>query len=153
MSGVMACPGDPVHPRAMDNEMLRRWWQEHSELDELVEAIRMTLGRGALSAATVFLGRLSTLLEGHFASEEAVYFTLIERTAPESRSTLDAAREGHRQLRSSLEDLHVLVENADTASAQRALARLLHKLHVHETHETALIAELERIAGRAGSLA
>ncbi len=130
----------------MDTDRLRRWWEEHSELDELVEAIRSALARGSLSAATVFLGRLSTTLEGHFSTEEDLYFPLVERASPQSKPLIDAARAGHRQLRTAVEDLHALVETAEVASARSALARLLHKLGTHEAQEAALVAELERLA-------
>jgi hemerythrin len=131
---------------AMNSTMLRRWWEEHSELDELVESIRIKLERGALSAASLSIERLATRLEGHFATEEDLYFPLIERVSPRSATLLESVRSSHRKLREGLEDLLVLVENADRASARRALVVLLHHLYQHEAEEVELIAELDRLA-------
>ena len=130
----------------METDTLQRWWQENCDLDGVVEAVRLKLGRGALSEAGESLGRLATVLEGHFATEEDLYFPLIERASPRISGWLAAARSGHEKVREALEDLHALVESGDLASAQRALAALLHRLHIHEIEEVKLIAELQRLA-------
>ena len=124
--------------------MLWRWWQEHSELDELVESIRRTLERGTLSAAGVSIERFVQRLEGHFATEEELYFPLIERLSPDCKERLEAVRTSHRKLREAIEDLLVLVEGGNTAAARRALAVLLTRLYRHEAEEADLIAALGR---------
>ena len=130
----------------MNSMVLRRWWEEHSELDGLVERIRSKLERGSLSAAGASIERLATRLEGHFATEEDLYFPLIEGASPRTAQLLEAVRSSHQKLRAGLEDLLVLVENSDAAAARRALAVLLHRLHQHEAEEVDLIAELNRLA-------
>jgi hypothetical protein len=131
----------------MNTMLFRRWWKEHSELDELVEVIRLKLARGALSAASLSVDRLATRLEGHFATEEELYFPLIERVSPRAAQLLGAVRSTHQKLREGLEDLLALVENGEAAAARRALAVLLHRLSQHEAEEVDLIAELDRRVG------
>ena len=125
---------------------VHRWWEENSELDRVVETVRLKLDRGVLSEAGASLGRLATILEGHFATEEDLYFPLVERAAPTNAERVAAARSGHEKLRDALEGLQVLVENGDLASARRALAALLHGLQIHEVEEGKLIAELQRLS-------
>jgi hypothetical protein len=136
---------------AMKSTMLRRWWDEHGELDELVENLQLELRRGALSAAKVSIQCLTTRLEGHFVTEEELYLPMIERVSPQGTGLLQSLRSGHRALRKSLEDLLALVEMGGTTSARRALAVLRHRLYRHEIEEVDLIAELDRLADRARS--
>ena len=130
----------------MDGPTLERWWEQNSELDRIVEAVRRKLGRGALSEAAASIDRLTTVLEGHFTTEEDLYFPLIERAAPSNAARVAAARSGHAKVREALENLSALVETGDLTSAHRALAGLLHRLQIHEDEEAKLIAELERLS-------
>jgi hypothetical protein len=146
MTAVMAGWRAAQDLDAMDADMLRRWWKDHGALEQLTEAIKKKLGRGELTAAASSLEHLATALEGHFATEEEIYFPLAEQASPLSAPLLEMARLAHCELRESLQDLFVLIESADPASAQRALTVLLHRLHAHEVEEVVLIVELERLA-------
>jgi iron-sulfur cluster repair protein YtfE (RIC family) len=123
-----------------------RWWEENSELDRVVETVRLKLERRVLSEAGASLARLVTVLEGHFATEEDLYFPFIEQTTPGNAEQVAAARAGHDKLRDALEGLQVLVENGDLGSARRAFSALLHGLQIHEIEESKLIAELQRLS-------
>jgi len=146
MTAIIPLPEGSVHLHAMNTRLMERWWAEHAELDDLVQLIRMELGRGAVSSAAVSVDRLALTLEQHFATEEDLYFPLVERISPTTARLLEGARAAHRKLRKNAEDLLVLIENADVAAARRALGQLLHHLHEHEGEEVSLIAELHRLS-------
>jgi hypothetical protein len=125
---------------------MQRCWQEHSELDALVERVVEALGRGAISPVAESLEDLAGTLEAHFGIEESAYFPLVERLSPDQRSALDAARLGHRKIRERLEDLRELVENGDLRAARAALDVLLDRFRAHEVEEAKLIARLEQLS-------
>jgi hypothetical protein len=126
---------------------MQRWWQEHSELDALVEVVIEALGRGGTrSAAAGSLEDLAGALEAHFELEESAYFPLVERVSPEESSALAAARLGHGKIRDRLKELRELVENGDLHAARAALDILLERFRAHEVEEAKLIARLEERA-------
>ena len=125
---------------------LQRWWQEHSELDALVDVVIEALADGAIVSATGSLEDLASALETHFELEESAYFPLVERLSPEHRSAVEGARLGHRQIRERLGGLLELVEEGDLPGARAALAALLDGFRAHELEEAKLIARLEALA-------
>jgi len=133
----------------MDADMLRRWWRDHGEIDRAVEAARLELGRGELTAADERVARLGAALERHFATEEQIYFPLAARTSTASAQLLERARWGHQELRDTLADLHALVDHGEVAMARLCLETLFRRLHVHEEEEVSLIVELERLVNAA----
>ena len=120
-----------------------RWWDEHSELDELILEVEQAIGQKGAARAGAALERFCEAMEMHFAVEETVSFPLVERASPRHRAVLAAARLAHQKIRESLEDLRELVELARFAAAQRALAVLLDRFCAHEAAEESLIRELE----------
>lgn len=130
----------------MEATALDRWWEMNSELDRAVEAILLALDVGALYEAGASLRHLATTLEGHFATEESLYFPLIERVAPSSVERVASARSGHDRARTVLEDLRILLENRDFGSVRRTLVALLQGLRAHEIEESKLISDLRRLA-------
>ena len=125
---------------------LERWWQEHSELDELVEATAEALNGGSITAAAEALAELHAALEAHFGLEEALYFPLVERLSPENASVVNGARLGHRKIRDRLEDLRAFVDDGDLRAARSALSTLLERFRAHEAEESKLITRLEQLA-------
>jgi hemerythrin len=129
-----------------DGESLARWWEEHSELDALVEAVEETMGGGDVAAAGRALEKLDDALEAHFSVEENVYFPLVERFSPLHSSVVEAARLGHKKIRGRMEDLRQLVDRGEIGAARRALFVLLDRFRTHESEERKLIRELETLA-------
>lgn len=125
---------------------LERWWQEHSELGELVEAAADALGGGSIGSAAQALDDLHEALEAHFGLEEALYFPLVERHSPEMAPSVQAARLGHDRIRARLENLRALVDDGDLRGARAALGDLLERFRSHEAEETKLITRLERLS-------
>ncbi len=130
---------------ATSNPMIR-WWQEHSELDGLVEVVVEALGGGAIDSAGESLEDLARALEAHFELEETAYFPLVERLSPDQRAAVDAARVGHRNIRERLEALLTLVATGDLRAARAAFDVLLERFRTHEAEEGKLIARLEALA-------
>ncbi len=124
---------------------LQRWWDEHSQLDRLVDELEQGLQRGAIAPARAALEELAATLEGHFAVEEGVYFPLLESVDPAQKPSLDAARLGHGKIRDRLEQLRQLVDGRDIPSARRALRVVLDRFRQHEEEEAKLIGRLERL--------
>ena len=136
--------------RSPDPLALPRWWEEHSELDQVVADVTRTLASGGLDRTLAAVSALKATLERHFSVEETIYFPLIDRFAPEESSSVRAAQLGHHRMRSTLNDLRGLLAGGDRASARRVLAQLLAGLREHEAHEEQLIERLKS-AGRPGT--
>lgn len=127
---------------------LKRWWQEHSELDELVEALVEATEHGTLAAASASVEELGEALEGHFAVEEEVYFPLVESLRPEYGPTVQTARLAHLEVREQLDRLRSHLSNGDPASARDVLNALLDIFRTHEEMEGRLIADLSTPGSR-----
>ena len=127
---------------------VRRWWEEHSELDTLVAVVVEALGRGEIAPAARGLEDLSAALETHFGIEESAYFPMVERLSPEHGTALHAAQLSHRLIRKSLEDLRALIDGGDLAAARSGLDVLLERFRSHEVEEAKLIARLEELSTR-----
>jgi iron-sulfur cluster repair protein YtfE (RIC family) len=123
----------------------QRWWDEHSQLDRLVEELESALTRGALGPATAALDELASTLEAHFTVEEEVYFPLLGSLDPAHQPALDAARLGHDKLRERLEQLRQLVDTGEVPAARRALRVVLDRFRQHEEEEEKLVGRLERL--------
>jgi iron-sulfur cluster repair protein YtfE (RIC family) len=136
--------------RLAEEQSLARWWEEHSELDGLVEAVEQTMGEGDAARAAQALEQLDEALDAHFAVEEQVYFPLVERFSPLHSSVVQAARLGHTKIRERMRSLRGLVENGEIGPARRALLVLLDRFRTHETEERKLILELEALADKPG---
>ena len=122
---------------------LKRWWKEHSQLGELVDAVDAGLTRGSVTAAGEAIAKLSEALEEHFDVEENVYFPLVERLSPRHSDAVRGARLGHLKLIEALEHVRGLIDGGERDAAQRALGLLLDRFRSHEADETRLISELE----------
>lgn len=126
-----------------DQLALPRWWEEHSELDQVVAEVAQTLASGGLDRTLGAVSALKATLERHFYVEETIYFPLIERFAPEEGSSVRAAQLGHSRMRRTLNDLQELLSGGDRPGARRVLAQLLAGLNEHEAHEEQLIRRLK----------
>ncbi len=125
--------------------VFERWWEEHSELDQLVEAAREALSSGSRFRSSEALEDLAVALESHFAVEEDVYFPLLERLVPETAPGIRAALEAHEKLRDEIGRVRRELTRFDLARIQDGLGRLLQTLHEHEKHEARMIAPLRTI--------
>lgn len=125
---------------------LKRWWQEHSELDALVAIVVETLDRGAVSPAAESLEEFDGALEAHFELEESAYFLLVERVSPEQLPSIAAARLAHSMMRKRLGDLRALVAKGDLRAARAGLDVVLEVFRAHEVEEAKLISQLEQLA-------
>jgi hemerythrin len=122
---------------------LPRWWEEHSELDQMVADVTQTLEASGFDAALTALSKLKQALEQHFTVEETIYFPLIERLAPEEAGSVRAAQGGHDRMRRALDDLQEFLAGGDRSGVRRVLAELLAGLSEHESHEKQLIRRLQ----------
>lgn len=123
----------------------QRWWEEHSQLDRLVEELESALVRGAIGPAIAALDELTSTLEAHFTVEEEVYFPLLGTLDPAHQPSLDAARLGHNKIRERLEQLRQLVDGGEVPAARRALRVVLDRFRMHEEEEEKLVGRLERL--------
>ena len=125
--------------------VFERWWEEHSELDQLVEAARDALSSGSRFRSSEALEDLAAALECHLAIEEDVYFPLLERLLPGTAPGIRAALEAHEKLRDEIGRMRSELTRFDLASVQDGLARLLQTFHEHEKHEARMVAPLRTI--------
>lgn len=119
-----------------------RWWQEHSELDLLVEALLEALDGGDTAAARAAAEALEGGLDAHVREEERVYFPLVERLAPEHAGEIRHACRTHEELRLVVGSIRARLDRDDRPGAQRALEELLDLFRRHEHAEARLIADL-----------
>ena len=128
-----------------DPESIERWWQEHSELDLLVESLEQAMDDGSIARAGAALEELANALEEHFTVEERVYFPLVEQLSSEHAPIVRAASLGHAKIRDRLDTLRDLVANGEIAPARRGLAVLLDRFRTHEAEEAKLVGELVKL--------
>jgi hypothetical protein len=131
----------PSDPKPLRRD-LERWWQDHSELDYVIDALLTMIDRGSAAAASNALEDLAGAMEAHLEIEEEVYFPLIERLAPEHASTVGAARRTHLDLREHIASLRDHLAQSELEAARGALTKLLRELRTHEQMEAQLIADL-----------
>ncbi len=125
--------------------VFERWWEQHSELDQLVEAATDALSSGSRFRSSEALEDLAVALESHLAVEEDVYFPLLERLLPETAPGIRAALEAHEKLRHEIGRMRSELTRFDLTSVQDGLGRLLQTFHEHEKHEARMVAPLRTI--------
>jgi hemerythrin-like domain-containing protein len=130
------------------SSQLSRWWQEHSELDQLIEALTETCDGGSGAAASAALEDLAGALEGHLTVEEEVYFPLVEHLRPELESTIRGVRLAHTMLRARIDQLREHLAADERQEARRLLGALLELFRSHEAVEGQLIADLSDLSPR-----
>lgn len=121
---------------------LERWWQEHADLDRLVNALSESTASRSAPAASAALEDLAEALDAHFAVEEEVYFPLVESLRPELAPTVQKARLTHVELRAQVDWIRKHLRDGDWPPVREALGQLLDLLHSHEEMEAGLIAGL-----------
>ena len=139
-------PGSKHSETGSSGGGLQRWWQDHSELDQLVGKLQDATERQSVAAASAALEELAEALEGHFTVEEEVYFPLVERLRPELAETMKDARMAHLTLRGQLDQLRGLLSDGDREAARGVLGALLELFRRHEALEERLIADLSSLA-------
>ncbi len=133
-------PGSTQHTAVYE-----RWWEEHSELDQLVEAAREALSSGSRFRSSEALEDLAVALDSHLAIEEDVYFPLLERLLPETAAGIRSALEAHEKLRYELGCMRRELTRFDLARVQDGLGRLLLIFREHEKQEARMVAPLRTI--------
>lgn len=131
-------------PGAEGADRLERWWSEHSELDQLVEACEEALERRSEAAASAALEELGLALEDHFRIEEEVYFPAVQAIRPDLGSLLQSAKLAHRDLLDAVLRARDEVDLGTCDQAREALSLLLGAFRSHEELEGRVIAELAR---------
>ena len=139
-------PGRDIRPEISQRAELRRWWEEHSKLDKLVEAFIQTLREGSVPAAIGALDELAQAFETHMSVEEDVYFPLVEKLHGAQIPLVREAREFHPNLRAGLAEIRSRLDQRDPAAAHQKLSSLLDLFRLHEQTESKLIATLEHPA-------
>ncbi len=128
----------------MEAHSMERWWEEHSELDQLVSGLAGALERSGAAAASAALQDLCDAMDAHFDAEEGVYFPLLERLSPTHGAAVKAAREGHARSRGDLEKLRSHLSDDELDRARGLMGELMVLFDDHEQAESRLIAELEQ---------
>jgi DNA-binding FadR family transcriptional regulator len=116
-----------------------RWWQEHSALDLMVEALVEALDGRDADAARAAAEELTRAMATHAREEEDVYFPVIERLAPEQADSVRRARETHVELHENLDAIRSALADGDLEAARRVLTELLERFRLHEQAEARLI--------------
>jgi DNA-binding FadR family transcriptional regulator len=116
-----------------------RWWQEHSALDLMVEALVEALDGRDAEAARAAAEELARAVDTHVREEEDVYFPVIERLAPEQAEFVRKARQTHVELHENLAAIQSTLAEGDLEAARRTLTELLDRLRLHEQAEASLI--------------
>lgn len=135
-------PETHPHARGTTIGQLTRWWQEHSELDQLIEVLVEACGGGSGAAASAALEELAEAMQGHLAVEEEVYFPLVEHLRPELGVTLQGVRQAHGVMLGQLDQLREQLAGGELEEAGRLLGTLLDLFRSHEVIEGQLISEL-----------
>jgi hypothetical protein len=130
----------------VEAQSIERWWEEHSELDQLVSVLAGALERSSVPAASAALEDLCGAMDAHFDVEEAVYFPLLERLSPTHGASAKAAREVHARVRGDLEKIRSQLSDDELDRARNSLSELMVLFDDHEQAESRLIAELEQAA-------
>jgi pyruvate,orthophosphate dikinase len=120
---------------------------EHAELEDLLAQLEAAADLGVLSG---LLERLSSLLETHFAREEAAgsLLQLIEGGAPGSSRDAAELSEEHRQLLSAVRELIRELRAGGSRpgrAIEQTVAQVLTRLRQHQARETEL---LRAVVGR-----
>jgi iron-sulfur cluster repair protein YtfE (RIC family) len=135
-------PEEESTSRSLSGQELQRWWQEHSELDRLVETLVEKLSKGSIAGAQAVLEDLSERMDAHLKLEEDLYFPLVEQFSHSHTSTLRKLCLEHLDLRADLETIRSHLCQGDLGAASGALALLVARLRAHEEVETGLIDDL-----------
>ncbi len=126
----------------MQAHSIERWWEEHSELDELVSALAGALDQSNVSPASAALKDLRDAVDAHFDAEEGVYFPLLEKLSPAHGADVRAACEVHAQVRGDLEKIRSHLSDDELDRARALMGELMVLFDDHEQAESRLIAEL-----------
>lgn len=123
---------------------LPRWWEEHSEIDEMVADLTRMLAGGSLDRTLASFAAFQETVHTHFDAEETTYFPLVERFSPDEAEAVRAAKRGHDRVRSLMKELRAVLVDGDRPAARNLLVQLLDVLREHEAHEDELIRRLKR---------
>ncbi len=136
------------HPeRGEAQDLLERWWEEHSELDQLVAELRRSLAFHGSARVSQAMEEFAAELESHLSVEEEVYFPLIEQLLPDQAGGTRRARLAHVELRGDLEKMRAQIEEGDLDQARRTFEALLRRFRDHEHQEAKLIPRQPGAAG------
>lgn len=128
----------------MEAHSIERWWEEHSELDQLVSALAGALERSGVAAASAALEDLYDAMDAHFDVEEGMYFPLLERLPSTHGADVKALREAHARIRGDLEKIRSHLSDDELDRARGLMGELMVLFDGHEQAESRLIAELEQ---------
>jgi hemerythrin len=135
-------PSEESSDRPAGGPEFDRWWQRHSELDRLVEALAAAMEGERAEGAERALRELAEALDLHFRVEEESSFPLVERLSPQQAPAIAQARAAHAELRARLDAIAAEIASERVASARAELTRFLEGFRTHEEAESRLIAEL-----------
>lgn len=133
---------DPGSEASGHAGVFERWWQEHSELDQLVTELDGALRDGSSARASGALEDLTEAFRTHLAVEEEVYFPLLERLLPEQTPGIRSARLAHQDLLHDLDRMQGNLAGEDLAAARETLGSLLRRFREHEQEEAQMVAKL-----------
>lgn len=121
--------------------MTSPWWQQHTDLDDLVRALEETLPRGGETARAAWTA-FAQAIDAHFAVEEDVYFGLVHRLCPDLETRVARAREAHDAIRAEIRRVGEELGASESAHVQRLLGGLLAAFGEHERLESLLVRAL-----------
>ncbi len=136
------------HPeRGEAEDLLERWWEEHSELDQLAAELRRSLAFHGPARVSQAMEEFAAELGSHLDVEEEVYFPLIEQLVPDQATGTRRARVAHVLLRLDLGTMRAQIEKGDLDQARRTFELLLRRFRDHEHQEAELIPRRSGAAG------
>ncbi len=130
-------PANPDH-----DTTLERWWEQHSELDQLVLELETTLEGGEEGPAAEASTEMIEGLRAHLTVEEDVYLPLVERLLPEEAPEIERLRHGHAELLKGLDRIQAEIARSDLRAALAVLRRFLGHFREHEEAESRIVERL-----------
>lgn len=121
---------------------LERWWEQHSELDQLVLELETALGGGEGGPAAEASAELIEGLRAHLAVEEDVYLPLAARLLPEEAPEIERLLHGHAELLKGLDRIQAEIARSDLEGALVVFRKLMHDFREHEEAETRIAERL-----------
>ncbi len=121
---------------------LQRWWEQHSELDQLVLELESTLEGGEEGPAAAASAEMIEGLRAHLTVEEDVYLPLVERLLPDQAPEIERIRHGHAELLKGLDRIQAEIARSDLEAALAAFRRLMGHFREHEKAESRIVERL-----------
>jgi hypothetical protein len=124
----------------------RQIGEQHTQLDEILRALRPAIVRGDAAEARSLIVRYRLAIEAHFTLEEDVFFPALHGLHPRHAKDLELLGAEHAGFRQQLDRLGALLDSG-LGAFEAGLGSYERDLAVHETREERLVRELADLSG------